>query len=335
MPYGRSFGDTPAYSSQLMDASGEKCEFIFRVPKTGNIRTIRIRLGTVTTGQTLKGSIYTVAATGVPTTTAYGGMVAGTVTVADTDDNVEKVITLGTDATATEGDLVSATIEFNSTVGNLNVQAFGLGTGTSYVYLNGARVAAAPVLAIGYDDATYPPIIGVLPFTGGVSSTSYNVNTGTFDEYALRFDVPFKCRLRGVRVGGSFAAGGDIEVINYNGTTAVAGMTLTVDGDYYGTNNREHIFLWSTTEELAANTQRYLAIRPTTTTNFTLSRGTVGVAAAIEMIDSGLGWASAKRLNAGAWDETETTIMPWIMPIFDQLDDGAGGGGGAHAATFA
>lgn len=334
MPQGRVFGDTPSFTSMLVDAAGEKVDMVFRVPKTGSIRTIRFRLATTTTGQTLKGSIYTVAATGVPTTTAYGSMVAGTVTVANSDDNVEKTITLGTDATATEGDLVSATIEWNGTAGSLNIVSMGLGTSTSYVYHNGARQAASPVLAIGYSDGTYEPIIGAIPFTGGVATTSFNVNTATFDEYALRFDVPFKCRLRGIRVGGSFSAGGDIEVINYNGTSAVTGMTLTVDGDYYGTNSREHIFLWASTEELAANTQRYLAIRPTTTTNFGLSRGTLGAAAVWDTVDNGAGWISAKRLNQGSWNETETTIVPYIMPIFDQLDDGAGGGGGAHAATF-
>ena len=83
-----------AVGGMTLDASGEKAASIFRVPKTGNIRTLRFRLGTVTTGQTLKAGLYTVDTSGDPTTTAYGGMAVGTVAVADGDDNTEKVVTL-------------------------------------------------------------------------------------------------------------------------------------------------------------------------------------------------------------------------------------------------
>lgn len=319
---------TAIYTSLLIDASGEKAEFVFRVPRTGDIRTIRFRLGTTTTGQTLRAGIYTVDAAGLPTTTAYGGMAVGTVSVVNADDNVEKVITLATDASATEGDLVAVKIEFNSTAGNLNIMA-GSGTGMSDTYTvhNGAKNATIPLVAIGYSDGTYPYIHGLATFTAGLSAPTYNSGTATADEYALLFSVPFKSRLRGMLVGMSIAAGADFEFINYDGTTAVPGMTGTRDGDAFAsTGHRLLALLWSTPEELAPNTQRRLSLRPTTANGLALGRGTVGTLAAIEQACGYSGWQTSRRLDQGAWDDSLTTELPYILPIFDQLSDDAGGG---------
>lgn len=334
MPHGRVFGDTPAYTSLLIDAAGEYVGFVFRVPKTGSIRTIHFRTGAVTTSQTLNISIVTVDGSGIPTSTAYGSMVA--VTQASPAANTSYSVTLGTDATATEGDLVAVKIQFDSTVGSLNIQAFGFGVGTCYAVLNGTKNASTPVCAIEYSDGSYEPIIGMFPATGGVASSSFNSTTGTFDEWALRVSFPYKVRLRGVRIGMSAAAGADFEIINYDGTSAVTGMTLTVDGDsLQGTGNRENVFMFTTTEELAANTTRYLSIRPTTANNVTLNNFTLPEADAWDMVDGNLGWSLAKRLNQGSWDVTATTVVPFIMPIFDQLGDDAGGsGGGSYSAGY-
>lgn len=317
-------------NSLLIDAAGEKVSVVFRVPQTGSLRTIRFRLGTVTTGQTLRGGIYTVDASGLPTTTAYGGMAVGTVTVADTDDNVEKVITLVTDASATEGDVVALTIEFDATVGSLNINVGGgAGLDDTYAVHLGAKNANIPLAAIGYSDGTYPYIPGLNTFTGGVVGPSVNVNTAVADEYALLWSVPYKVRLRGMLVGMAVAAGADFEYINYNGTTAVTGMTGTRDGDALSaTNHRLMALLWGTTEVLAPNTTRRLAIRPTTVNGLVLPRGTVGTLNAIVQACGYSGWQTSRRLDQGAWDDTLTTELPWILPIYDQLSDDVGGGGG-------
>jgi hypothetical protein len=333
-PYGRSFGDTPAYTSQLIDASGEYVGFIFRVPKTGNISTIHFRTGAVSNSQTLNISLVTVDGSGIPTSTAYGGMTA--VTQASPAANTSYTVTLGTAASATEGDIVAVKIQFDGTIGSVNIQSFGLGIGAnSYVVLNGTKQQNCPIGAIEYDDGSFEPIIGFTPATGGVASTSFNSGTGTFDEWALRFSVPYKVRLRGLRISMAAAAGADFEIINYDGTSAVTGMTLTVDGDQIGnTGSRENVFLWNTTEELAANTTRYLAIRPTTANNVTLNNFTLPEADAWDMLDGNAGWLLARRLNQGAWDTSSSVIVPLIVPIFDQLDDGAGSGSSESTSVF-
>lgn len=327
-------GDAVGYSNFLIDASGEKFNVVFRVPKTGNMRTIRARTGTVTTFQTLRGGFYTVDGSGLPTTTAYGGMVAGTLGV-DPGSNAAFSVAVGTDAAGTEGDMVAATIEFDSTAGNLNIAGNGSGTGVRNCYVvheapSGTltKQTGTPVFAIGYDDGTYEPIIGAYPFTTGLTTTGFNSGTGTADEYALKFTVPFKCRLKGMMVMLACAAGANFEYINYNGTSPVSGMTGSMDGDHVNNTGMGIIpLLWSTTEVLAANTVRYLSIRPTTTNNVTVARGTVAASGVMGAVPGGGSWFTTTRLdNTGSWDETRTTEYPFILPIFDQLPDDAGGG---------
>lgn len=330
---GRVWSDTLAYNSMLVDAAGENVSVIFRAPKTGTITTLRFRLATTTTGQTLRGGIYTVDAAGLPTTTAFGGMTAGTVAVANADDNVEKVITLAVGAAVTEGDIVSARIDWNSTVGNLNIVSLVRGISAyTAVYHNGAKQPHAPVMAVGYSDGSYPHIPGFFPFTGGIATTGFQVGSSP-DEIALLFSVPFRSRLCGMAVNMNTVAGANFEFINYNGTSIVnvggTDMMKLFDGDLLLTNGLA-LLCWDVSEELPANTQRRIAVRPTTASSIGVNFGTVGTAAARDTYrGEGSDWAYSARTNQGAWDEAAfTTRIPMIIPIFDALDDGATAGGG-------
>lgn len=327
------------YASTLLNADPEKVGAVFQVPKTGNIRTIRFKMGTVTTGDTLKGGIYTVDASGDPTTTAYGSMVAGTVVVADADDNVEKTITLGTDAGATAGAFVSLVLEFNARVGgNLNIQLESTGQpGLLFPYKDTFNTGAwvktitAMVFAIGYDDGTYVQIPGVEPWTvvSGLPTTAFNVDTASADEYGLKFQIPYKARCRGAIVTLGAGAGADFEVKLYDtdGTTAL--QTLTVVANLQQTTTvRAKTYLFATAQSISINANYRLTLRPTTTTDITLQEGIVGTAAAMDGAPGGQNWHETKRLNSGgAWTDT-TTRRPFIIPLFDQLDDGVGGGAG-------
>lgn len=322
-------------NSLVIDAAGEKGGMVFEIPKTGNINTIRVRLLTTTTGQQLTVGIYTVDASGNPTTTAYGGMVAGTVSVADTDDNLEKVVTLGTACAATEGDVVAVVVEFTSTAGNLQIARGGmLAMGFPYTlaYLAGAwggRSANVPVVALGYDDGTYPHIYGVVPHTAGITSVAYNSGTVTFDEYGSLWTPDVPVRLKGLYIPAyAAAAGADAEWIAYDGTTAL--QTINVDGDFFrstGVGNVARRF--PTPITINAGESRRLAVRPTTANSVTLNYFGVGTTAALEAAMGG-SFVGTRRLNQGAWDEASPYVathpssawLTGIFPIFDMLDDG-------------
>jgi hypothetical protein len=175
-------------------------------------------------------------------------------------------------------------------------------------------------MALSYG-GTYPPIHGILPFTLSQGTTTFNVDSASFDERGIRFTAPFACRLRGVYFNLSHAAGADFEVINYNGTTAVSGMTRTyLSAQLSSTSNRILAVIWDTSEELAAGAVRRITLRPTTTNTVTINTGRVGVAAAMNAW-CGDALTGTERLNQGAWSDL-TTDMFYMFPIFDRLDDG-------------
>jgi hypothetical protein len=328
---------TGSLSALLMDAAGEKIAKVFRVPKTGNARTLRFRTGTVTTGETLKAGLYTVDASGLPTTTAYGGMVAGTVAVANNDDSVEKVVTLATDAAMTKGDLVALVIEWDSAVGALNL-SYSAQPSIGFPYpalltASWAKQLATPLFAVGYDDGTYPLILGANPYTGGITTVTFNSGTGTFDEHGILWTHPAAGRVMGILASMQIAAGADFEALMYDGTTAVA--TKAWDGDAFSnpSNMRAVMLPFDSPVEVAAGDVRRYALRPTTANSIQTMQGNVGVAGALEAA-LGLGNQSTRRLNQGAWDDALTSAVTHIVPIYDQIDNGAGGGGGGAGSIL-
>lgn len=327
---------TAAPAATVLDATAEKAAVIFQVPVTGSIEKVGFQLGTVTEEDTLKVGLYTVDASGDPTTTAYGSMVAGTVTFADGDDNTWQNVTLGTPATATKGDMVAAVIEFNSwTDGNLNIaylsESFAGTSGPNFPYIDHFTAAWAknnrvPILGVEYASAAYHVIDGVWPVTL-VTNTAFNSSSAA-DEIALRFQLPFPARLSGFAFGLTPAAGANFDVVLYSGTTALD--TFSFDGDHRGAALPYVYFgKFTNPQELAANTVYRLALKPTTTTSITISRFTVPSAAAMGQLSGGVQFYESTRVDAGAWTDT-TTRRPYFFLQFDQFDDGTGGGSGGE-----
>lgn len=323
-------------ATYLLDATAEKFAVIFQVPTTGSIEKIGFKLGTVTEEDTLKAGLYTVDASGDPTTTAYGSMVAGTVTFADGDDNTWQTVTLGTPATATKGDVVAAVIEYNSwTDGNLSIVAlsdsFASSNSPNFPYIDHftsswAKSTKVPLLGVEYSSATYNTIDGLWPITTA-TNTAFNSGSAA-DEYALRFQLPFPARASGFAFALTPAAGSNFDVVLYSGTTALD--TFSFDGDHRaGALPAMYFGHFTNPQELAANTVYRLAIKPTTTTSVTIPRFLVPSAASMGQINGGVQFYESTRVDAGAWTDT-TTTRPYFFIQFDQFDDGTGGGSGGE-----
>jgi hypothetical protein len=312
------------YLQQVMTLDTHSVSFVFRVPKTGSITTLRIRTMAAATPLDLRVGLYTVdPATGLPTSTQYGGSAFGTIATPAAN-------TLGTAASATVGDLVAVTIAPNAS-GTFSLQiastsAF-LVRGPSYVVTNGAKVtAASPIMSIGYSDNTYPAIEGTYPFLAAFSTAG--ITTGTaVDEHALRFSLPFKARIKGIIAFLGLTAGSSFEYAMYNDTTLVSGTQKTYDTDMAGSVAGGHfILLFDTPVELDANQVRYLSIKPLDGSTLTMYRGEVSSAAQMEGVPGAGAWYRRTRADAGAWSSSaaDELIYPAINPIFDRLDDGAG-----------
>ena len=324
---------TTSLSAQLLDAAGEKFAMVVTVPKSGDIDTVRFTTGTVTTWEDLEVRLETVGGDGLPTGTLYGGSAAATVTGVNTDDNVEKVATLPTPATAVRGDRIAVVIQFSSAIGNLNLRHHA-STSTQHPFTalytgSWTRNFAAPMLALGYDDGTYPQMLGCFPFTGtgALAAVSYNNATAIADEYGLTFTTPVKCRVAGFAIAMRSNAGGTFEVVLYDGTTVLEAVSY--DGDeLLATANERHLLGWFAADhEFAAGATFRITLKPTSADSLQLVRGTIGDAAVREAA-FGLSNFSTRRLDGGAWDDSQTTLVPFIYPLISHLDDGAGGGGG-------
>ena len=317
----------------VLDASGEKATTVFQIEESGNITKLGFRTAAVTTGDTLKIGLYTVDASGHPTATAYKGMVAGTQAVLATEDDTYFNVTLGTQATSViKGDIVALVIEYNSYVaGNMVLTGLAATIGFPYGDLyttSWAKQNSVLFATIEYTGGVYYPTLCIFPVgSGGATSVSYNLNTAAFDEYGIHINIPVPARAVGIWVVLAVAAGADFEAILYEGTTAL--KTVTLDGDYATVTAARQFFLFfPTTQDLIANTNYYIAIRPTTANNVTFYYFTAPSVAAAAQFHGGAGAYRVKRLNQGAWTTSETTIIGQMGIILDAFSDGVGGSGG-------
>lgn len=323
-----------SYTSTLLDASGEKIGFILQIPTTGNITKVGFATGTVTTGDTMKVGIYTVdATTGDPTTTAYGGMVAGTVAIADTDDNVWKLATLGTQCSATAGDLVAVVIEFNSYVaGNLNITRNAVTTLGGNIPYTDSFVAAAWAKSGGWPNVTleyggtYYSIPGVIP-SSAISARAYNTGAAN-DEGGNLITLPFKCRAAGIWFYGGIVGGLTVKLYNTDGTTVMASTALDKD-QQVATSNGLRQALFATPQTLSAGSAYRTTILAAGASSEVLYDFTVDTAAAMGAWPGGTSVIYTTQDAGGGWAQTDTR-RALIGLLIDQLDDGAGGGGGIN-----
>ncbi|HAO93412.1 MAG: hypothetical protein A2X99_10250 [Deltaproteobacteria bacterium GWB2_55_19] len=319
----------------LIDAAAEKVAFIFKIPKSGTITEIGFRTGAVTIADTLKIGLYTVDTSNNPTTTAYGGMVAGT--QATPAANTWYNVALGTNCTATADDAAAVVIEFNSYVaGNLRIAALDGSSGSSgnicgfpeskQYTASWANIAARPVFSIKYSDGSYGFIYGCYPVSA-VTETAFN-SSSTPDERGLKFSIPFPARLSGFwlnyRVTG-VTGSADVVLYDSDGTTVL--QTHTIDFQKVNAGPRMFYFQFATAQALSKDTFYRLVVKPTTTTSNSFYDFTVNAVAIMDCFEGGQNFHLTTRTDAWAWTDT-TTKRPWMGLVLDQFDDGVGGGGG-------
>ena len=317
--------------SILLDATGEKAGYIFRAPRTGTIDRLGFRTKVVTTAQTLRVGLEGVdATTGFPNGTQYGGSVVGTQAAPATDTFYE--VTLGTGAAVTLGDYVAIVIQFDATVGNLNLCGYDYMGGAGNLHVPyGTHFTAAwaklnpiPAASVRYNDATYAGI-GLLPFRVPLNTT---FNSGsTPDEIGNIFTLPGPMRCVGVNFWADLDQPTDIVLYAGDGSTVLTSLSFDPDirlgivtGEFFG--------YWPSVL-LAKDTSYRLIYKPTTTTPSILVRSVSVVAAGmLDMCPGGTVWHKTSRTNAGAWTQDTLTRMLGLNLIIDQMDDGVGGAGG-------
>lgn len=327
---------THGFGSQIIDAAGEEHAVIFRVPKTGNLSHLLFRVGSVTSAQTLRVGLETVdATTGFPTGTAYGSMVVGT--QASPSANTLYEVALGTAASATDGDVVAMVVEFDSTVGNLQLSMFSgirdMNQGLPYAALYTGTWAKqsdlnmTPIIGVKYDDGSYHFVGGMVGQTA--SSATFN-NTSTPDERGNVFTLDAPVRVCGL--WGAISPTANCDLVLYNSSDTVL-ATVSIDADQVAGTTMRLVHGFFDPVSLAIGTYR-VVVKPTTASDVNISyisvnsNGQFGCNAAGEKV------VLTTRTDAGAWTNTSTEQVSHLGMIIDQIDDGTGSGGSGGARQF-
>ncbi|HEX6961130.1 MAG TPA: hypothetical protein VF175_04635 [Lacipirellula sp.] len=186
------------------------------------------------------------------------------------------------------------------------------------------------VIVALYDGSTYLLIPGVFPFSG-ITGGSFNSDTASGsggDERGVRFRLPFKARACAIRTYDA-AASGDFDVL----ITDDSGNELSSSAAAVDASNQLGNHGWAENPlanpvTLDANTWYRAFVRPSTTTNTNLLRAILNSAAVKTALPCGVDWNYCFRTDGGAPDDTGADACPLIDLVFDQLDDGEGGGSG-------
>ena len=331
----------PAFSSVVIDAATEKFAWIgqvFNKDRTSkNITKVGFLPGAITSagGSTMRLSLQNVdTATGQPARPdGTQDQTVDFLASAPTASTWYKTAALSATRTVTYGEWVAVVLEFQSFAGAdvfnvqnhfLNSSAQNLNSGVCVAYIGApawAQQTQIPNIVFEFDDGTFGTF-DEMAFPASVINTHTFATGSTPDEVALRFTVPFKCKVDGAWISASIvAAGRSFDVVLYEGTTAR--LTASPDPEYANSTTGKTWFLSFGAEyELAAGTVYYLAFKPTTANNCTTYSTTVAEANHFQAMPGGTAWHYGSRTDAGAW--TDVTTQRLIAGIrISALDDGA------------
>jgi len=325
-----TFGST----AQTVDATGEKTAITGPVHWTDHgthdIQSVSFRTGTIvaTSNSTIVLSLQDVSLTSGPPnqpdevqdqTVSFS---IGTISTSSTWYTKN----LGSNRTVAEGENVAVVWEFDGS-GRLGSDSLAINSSNTHFHSGNLGIAnklagswqagtGFPNIIFTASDGTLGTIAGSFPFSSS-STSAYNSGSAA-DEFAIGIQYPFKVKLSGVWLSVALAPSADFEVVLYDGTTALA--TVAVDYNSYrgASTNFGCAYMFSSLQELQADTLYRIAVKPTTTNSVTLSFFIVD---AVEHLDfhQGQNFHLWTRVNAGAWGGEVTTRAYPIVPIIKQV----------------
>ena len=307
-----------ASTEYALDTSAVKIvSLVFQIPKSGTITHLGCRYGAITLVDPINIGLYTIDASGDPTTTAYGGMVAGTLTPAITDDNTWAEAALATNCTAVAGDVVALSLKIPTwTDGNLAFVANNAANVNSLPYTDHFVAAWTKntnhlIVTVKYSDGHYESV-GVASCIVANEAPS---STTTPDEVGICIVSPIKFKAAGFWA--ALDADAACDVVLYNGTpTALETLTLTDPADARGANGVGiYHQLFAAPHIIHAGSPYFLTVKPTTTTAVNLSVAAYPSAAAMaDLADFGDRIFKVSRTDAGtfAHDFTRRPCMGFV-----------------------
>lgn len=306
----------------VLDAAGEKGAYIITPPKSGSIRKVGTRLGTVTTATNLDVRIETVASR-FPTGTLWGTNTNAILASGSLSSNAYIEATLTADAVVTEEDIIAVVF---APAGTPNIGLGGVTTGQispqlpymAHFTASWAAIARDAMLTVEYSDGSCYEMANTWPVSFFSNITA---NTGTTpDEIALKFTLPFTAQIGGFWVCTDMLA--NFDVVLYDAADNVL-ESVSVDfaiANFVTGTARSPYRRRFTTKQLARLGSAYrLAIKPTTVTNVVIPAITIPHVQKMDQLQGGQNMHQSVRTNAGAWTDS-TLERPLMGLIIDGIN---------------
>lgn len=325
MPYPPSALISPGFTSNLIDATGEKVAMVGRVwnkdRTSKNITKVGFRFGAVTKAG---GSALIVSLQ--DESTALGPVYQPdetqdqTVAIANADAGFAANVWYQTNALSSPravafGERLGVVIEYDG-AGRLGadlVNITGFTTAVTGRFLEAGGVlktagwavsAALNDVILEFDDGTFGTLTSGLP--GSATSTlAYNSGSAA-DEVALEFQVPFICRVDGAWVLMSAAASASYDIVLYDAAGAVLATSSTDFHQIEAAASAKINEVAFPEVTLAVNTTYRLSLKPTTANSVTAYFFDVANANHMQALAGGTAWFYASRVDAGAWTPIAT-----------------------------
>jgi hypothetical protein len=294
----------------------------FRCHNSSGSPTCNIRIETVD------------AATGLPTGSLWATNTEGTTGAITIDNWYTQALTAS--ATITKGQyfavlFVKTATGTNFQISTLNNTDFFVNYGMPARIVNttGTAVHSGPTawaVQLGSSSTSFYKVRGLFPFR---TTTAMTANVTTTQALALKFVAPFSGRIAAIRyneTSNSTANDFEAAILNSSGTV-LNSSTTAVDKSITrsGGSPTQHFIQLTNPVTVTAGSTYYAAIIPTTSTDVSCSRLAPNSSDYATNMPGGGSCHGASR-SGSTWTE-HTNSYIFIEPVFDQLDDGAGGGG--------
>lgn len=282
--------------------------------------------------------LETVNSSNEPTGTLVQAGATGTLSIGPTEDNSAKEFVLTTDCPIVAGTRYAVVLEpstvptnspsirwYTAVVDHVTHNANWLSWASSTWTTNSNGYS--PVFALEKDDGTFVYNHGCLFFDTNSGALNYN-NTDNPNIYAIRFQVPFKCRACGVQFGldtdNNSSATGQLELQEDDGTVLA---TCTIDNDVITTTgSRTYSDYFDSRDEVTLDVDTWyrLTLEPTSANDLKVSRWRYPENAALAVFPGGVN-VTGQSWNGSSWDnDTDERIK--LHLLLNGFDDGVGSG---------
>jgi hypothetical protein len=330
-----SITNTPSIGNltALTSAGSHYQAYVVCAREDMTISHVAFRVGSATGSNDFDVRIETVATTGLPSGTLWATNTNGTVSGATANANYQAALTAS--ASITKGQLFCVKLLLSSgtsatpqgvanvaltTLSNIPYSVLNTGTPTKGNLGTG-------LIGLGSSSTAYYYVPGLIPPASYTASTFNNTNGA---KRGLRFTPPMNCRAVGLRWFNSTAVGDFNAVLYSDAGSELSSSSTAFDGDAtFGGQTVSNVY-FDNTVSLTAGTTYRLVVEPSSATNVNVSTFTIAQTTASGLTGTpvtGLSNTHYTTFASSAWDDTNTTLLPLMDLIIDQVDNGSGTGG--------